>query len=152
MAETNGETDRSPAARQAAEPARRVERSDAEWREALTPEQYRIARKHGTERAFTGANHDQKADGLYRCVACRNALFRSEEKFDSGTGWPSFTAPINDEAVSEHVDRSLFMRRTEVRCADCDAHLGHVFPDGPAPTGLRYCMNGNVMDFEPDQG
>ena len=135
---------------QRAEPPRRVEKSDSEWREQLTPEQYRIARKHGTERAFTGANHDQKADGLYRCVACENALFRSESKFDSGTGWPSFTQPINDTAVTEHSDRSLFMRRTEIRCADCDAHLGHVFPDGPAPTGLRYCMNGDVMAFERD--
>ena len=137
-------------AEQAAEPPRRVEKSDAEWREALDAETYRIARKHGTERAFTGRDHDQKADGLYRCAACENALFGSETKFDSGTGWPSFWAPINDSAVTEHSDRSLFMRRTEIRCADCDAHLGHVFPDGPKPTGLRYCMNGNVMRFEPD--
>ena len=137
---------------QAAEPPRRVEKSDAEWKAELDAETYRIARKHGTERAFTGRDHDQKADGLYRCAACHNALFGSETKFDSGTGWPSFYAPLNDSAVTEHKDRSLFMVRTEIRCADCDAHLGHVFPDGPAPTGLRYCMNGNVMEFEPDAG
>ena len=137
---------------QAAEPARTVEKSDAEWQETLDAEEYRILRKHGTERAFTGRNHDQKADGLYRCAACGNALFGSETKFDSGTGWPSFYEPLNEEAVTEHSDRSLFMHRTEIRCADCDGHLGHVFPDGPRPTGLRYCMNGNAMDFEPDQG
>ena len=135
---------------QRAEAPRTVEKSDAEWREELDAEEYRILRKHGTERAFTGRDHDQKADGLYRCAACGNALFGSEEKFDSGTGWPSFWAPLNETAVTEHSDRSLFMRRTEIRCADCDGHLGHVFPDGPEPTGLRYCMNGNAMDFEPD--
>ena len=128
----------------------KIVKSDAEWREQLTPEQYRITRKHGTERAFTGPDWDTKDDGLYRCVCCDKPLFRSETKFDSGTGWPSFYAPIEDETVSEHSDRSFFMVRTEVRCADCDAHLGHVFKDGPQPTGLRYCMNGNAMTFEAD--
>ena len=143
-------TDNDVRQRQAAEPPRRIEKSDAEWREELDAETYRIARKHGTERAFTGRDHDQKADGLYRSAACENALFGSEAKFDSGTGWPSFYAPLNEGAVTEHSDRSLFMRRTEIRCADCDGHLGHVFPDGPRPTGQRYCMNGNAMRFEAD--
>ena len=115
----------------------KVVKTDAEWREQLTPEQYHITREHGTERAFTGPNWDTKDEGLYRCVACGKPLFRSETKFDSGTGWPSFYAPVDNEAVSEHSDRSWFMTRTEIRCADCDSHLGHVFNDGPRPTGLR---------------
>jgi peptide-methionine (R)-S-oxide reductase len=130
--------------------APKIVKSDAEWREQLTPEQYHVTREHGTERAFTGPNWDNKADGLYRCVCCDKPLFRSETKFDSGTGWPSFYAPVEPDAVSEHKDRSWFMTRTEIRCADCDAHLGHVFPDGPRPTGLRYCMNGQAMTFQPD--
>jgi peptide-methionine (R)-S-oxide reductase len=128
----------------------KIEKSEAEWREQLTPEQFRVTRKHGTERAFTGPNWDNKATGLYSCVGCGRPLFRSESKFDSGTGWPSFYEPVGPDAVSEHRDRSFFMVRTEIRCADCDAHLGHVFPDGPQPTGLRYCMNGVAMDFTPD--
>jgi len=130
--------------------ALKVQKSEAEWREQLTPEQFRVARKHGTERAFTGPNWDTKAKGLYSCVCCGRPLFRSESKFDSGTGWPSFYEPVEPGAVSEHRDRSFFMVRTEIRCADCDAHLGHVFLDGPQPTGLRYCMNGVAMDFTPD--
>ncbi|MBO6899795.1 MAG: peptide-methionine (R)-S-oxide reductase MsrB [Rhizobiaceae bacterium] len=128
----------------------KVRKSDAEWRNLLTPEQYHVTREHGTERAFSGPNWDNKTPGLYRCVCCKRPLFSSETKFDSGTGWPSFYAPIDKDAVSEHSDRSWFMTRTEIRCADCDAHLGHVFSDGPQPTGLRYCMNGVAMAFEPD--
>lgn len=130
----------------------RVQKTDAEWREQLTPEQYKVTRKHGTERAFTGPNWDNKDEGIYRCICCDKPLFSSETKYDSGTGWPSYYAPITPDAVTEHKDRSFFMTRTEIRCADCDAHLGHVFPDGPQPTGLRYCMNGVAMSFEPNKG
>ena len=126
-----------------------VQKSDAEWREQLTPEQYHVTRKHGIERAFTSPLNDEKRDGTFRCLCCDAPLFDAGTKFDSGTGWPSFTAPASAEAVTEHDDRSFFMRRTEVRCASCDAHLGHVFPDGPHPTGLRYCMNGVAMTFTP---
>lgn len=127
----------------------KIRKSDAEWRAQLTPEQYYVTRQHGTERAFTGPYWNEKRSGLYRCVACGEPLFLSDTKFDSGTGWPSFYAPVEGEAVREHDDLSWFMRRTEVRCASCDAHLGHVFPDGPQPTGQRYCMNGTALRFEP---
>ena len=129
----------------------KITKTDQEWRDQLTKEQYEITRKHGTERAFTGPHQDEKRDGTFTCVCCGKRLFKTEAKFDSGTGWPSFFQPLEENAVSEHKDRSFFMVRTEVRCADCDAHLGHVFPDGPQPTGLRYCMNGHAMNFEADE-
>lgn len=130
-------------------PNEKVTKTEDEWRGRLTPEQFRITRQHGTERAFTGPYWDEKAAGLYRCICCDEPLFGADTKFDSGTGWPSFFAPIAGAPVSEHEDRSWFMRRTEVRCARCEAHLGHVFPDGPRPTGLRYCLNGHALRFEP---
>jgi peptide-methionine (R)-S-oxide reductase len=119
----------------------KIRKSDEEWQKELTPEQYRIARKKGTERAFTGKYNDSKEPGLYTCVCCGNPLFDSDDKFDSGSGWPSFVQPVAGENVATETDRSHFMTRTEVMCSRCDAHLGHVFEDGPAPTGLRYCIN-----------
>ncbi len=135
----------------------KIDRTDAEWRAALTPEQYRILREAGTEPAWSGDLLDVKADGEFRCAGCGEPLFESDAKYDSGSGWPSFTAPVEAGAVSEATDVSHGMARTEVRCARCDGHLGHVFPDGPGPEGLRYCINSaslafNQADAEEDAG
>lgn len=125
--------------------------SDAEWRERLSPEQYQVLRQAGTERAFTGRYEQNKAPGMYRCAGCGAPLFSSDTKYNSGSGWPSYTAPVEDGAVEEHRDMAHGMVRTEVRCAKCEGHLGHVFPDGPQPTGLRYCINSASLDFKPEE-
>ena len=130
---------------------KKVVKSDDEWRQQLTPEQYEIARRGDTEPAFSGKYYNSKSKGIYRCVCCGNRLFDSEVKYDSGTGWPSFRSPVSEESVETVPDNSLGMSRTEVRCARCDAHLGHVFDDGPMPEGQRYCMNSIALDFSEEE-
>lgn len=129
--------------------SRKIEKSEAEWRRQLTPEQYRVTRQQGTERAFTGEFWNNHRAGSYRCVCCGELLFELDDKFDSGSGWPSFTQPQSEDVVETRIDRSHMMVRTEVHCARCAAHLGHVFPDGSAPTGLRFCINSASLTFDP---
>jgi peptide-methionine (R)-S-oxide reductase len=129
----------------------KIEKTDAEWQQALTPEQFRVLRKHGTEAAGTSPLNREKREGMFRCAGCGAELFDSDTKYESGSGWPSFYAPKSKDAVGTTSDRSMLMERTEVHCAKCGGHLGHVFPDGPNPTGLRYCMNGAALDFDPEK-
>jgi len=130
----------------------KLSKTDQEWQKQLSPEQFQVTRKAGTEPAFTGKYWQTKQAGTYACVCCGEPLFSSDTKFDSGTGWPSFTQPVSKQAVEQHTDSSYGMTRTEVRCAKCDAHLGHVFPDGPGPTGQRFCMNSAALDLKPEDG
>ena len=127
----------------------KITKTDAEWQAQLSPESFYVARKHGTERAYTSPLNDEKREGMFTCICCGKDVFPSSSKFESGTGWPSFYQPTAADAIGTSTDRKLFMKRTEVHCADCEAHLGHVFTDGPKPTGLRYCLNGCALDFKP---
>lgn len=129
----------------------KTKKSDEDWQAQLSDEQFRVTRKHGTEPAWSHPLNGEKREGTYSCVCCGELLFSSQAKYDSGSGWPSFFQPVSKSALNSHSDRSLFMRRTEIRCANCDAHLGHVFKDGPQPTGLRYCMNGTALTFESEE-